>query len=129
MVFNHNKSIFIQIASLICKRVLDGIYLPDNRIPSVRELAVEVEVNPNTVMRSFERLQGEGIIYNKRGVGYFISPDAPEKIHLQRHDTFMKEELPEMFKEMALLNISIEDLIESYKVFLSNETNNKNENK
>ena len=80
MNYNTNQSIFVQIAERICDRVLSGDYQADARIPSVRELAVEMEVNPNTVMRSYERLQANGIIYNKIGIGYFISPDAEKEI-------------------------------------------------
>jgi len=130
MEFNNNQPIFIQIANLICRRVLNGTYKPDNRIPSVRELGVETEVNPNTVMRSYERLQNGGIIYNKRGIGYFISLDAPENIQKQRYAAFMHEELPVIFREMQLLGISIDDLIDSYKNYLSNELiSDKDENK
>lgn len=73
MNYNTNQSIFIQIAERICDRVLSGEYQEEARIPSVREMAVEMEVNPNTIMRTFERLQTHGIIYNKRGIGLFIS--------------------------------------------------------
>ena len=121
MEFNNNQPIFIQIANLICRRVLNGTYKPDNRIPSVRELGVETEVNPNTVMRSYERLQNEGVIYNKRGIGYFISSDAPENIQKQRYAAFMQEELPVIFREMQLLGINIDDLTNSYKDYLSNK--------
>lgn len=129
MKFANNKPIFIQIADLVCKRVLDGTYLPDERIPSVRELGVEVEVNPNTVMRSFERLQQTDIIYNKRGVGYFISPNAKEEIHIQRHSAFIREELPYLFREMDLLGISIEDLNQAYTNYLSKNKEDNHENK
>ncbi|WP_245832414.1 GntR family transcriptional regulator [Massilibacteroides vaginae] len=98
---------------------MDGTYLPDQRIPSVRELGVEVEVNPNTVMRSYERLQQMDIIYNKRGVGYFISPTAKDEIHKQRHAAFIREELPTLFKEMDLLGISIELLNRAYAEYSS----------
>ncbi|MDD4515699.1 GntR family transcriptional regulator [Massilibacteroides sp.] len=126
MNFNDNKPIFLQISDLICKRVLDEIYLPEERIPSVRELAVEVEVNPNTVMRSFERLQQNGIIYNKRGVGYFISSTAKAEIHKQRHATFLQEDLPELFKEMDLLGIGFENLHKAYTIYQSNKKNHEN---
>ncbi|MDL2282847.1 GntR family transcriptional regulator, partial [Parabacteroides sp. OttesenSCG-928-G06] len=66
MNYLNNQSIFLQIADRICDRVLSGEYKADQRIPSVRELAIEMEVNPNTVMRSYERLQANRIIYNKR---------------------------------------------------------------
>lgn len=127
MNFNNNKPIFIQIADLVCKRILDGTYLSDERIPSVRELAVEVEVNPNTVMRSFERLQQSEIIYNKRGVGYFVAASAKEEVLKQRQADFIQDDLPWLFKEMDLLGISFEKLEKAYSAFLSNKTNESHE--
>jgi DNA-binding transcriptional regulator YhcF (GntR family) len=119
MNYTTNLSIFLQIADRIADRVLSNEYLPDTRIPSVRELAVEMEVNPNTVMRSFEWLQNQGIIYNKRGIGYFVSADAREKIRDMRHHTFIDEVLPSVFKEMALLSISLDELSETYRNYIS----------
>lgn len=118
MNYNTNQSIFIQIADRICDRVLSGDYKSDSRIPSVRELAVEMEVNPNTVMRSFERLQQNEIIYNKRGIGYFISPEAEQKIRRMRHNQFVEEVLPTVFKEMHLLGINISELTNAYTLYL-----------
>lgn len=119
MNFNNNQSIFIQIADRVCDRVLGGEYQADARIPSVRELAVEMEVNPNTVMRSFERLQTKDIIYNKRGIGYFIAPDAEKKIREMRHNQFVEEVLPSVFKEMHLLEVNLSELIEAYNLYSS----------
>ena len=110
MNYNTNQSIFIQIAERICDRVLSGNYKADSRIPSVRALAVEMEVNPNTVMRSFERLQANDIIYNKRGIGYFVASDAEQKIREMRHNQFVEEVLPAVFKEMHLLDVGIDEL-------------------
>jgi len=117
MNFNSNQSIFIQIADRICDRVLSGEYKADERIPSVRELAVEMEVNPNTAMRSFERLQNYNIIYNKRGIGYFISGEANDKIRQMRQGQFVEEVLPSVFKEMQLLGIGFEELMKAYESF------------
>jgi DNA-binding transcriptional regulator YhcF (GntR family) len=125
MTYSPNQSIFIQIADRICDRVLNGAYQPDDRIPSVRELATEMEVNPNTVMRSFERLQNHGIIYNKRGIGYFISPDARSKIHEMRHSYFIDVALPSVFKEMALLDVSFDELTKTYTNYLSTPVQSK----
>ncbi|GHT36808.1 GntR family transcriptional regulator [Bacteroidia bacterium] len=115
-----HQSIFIQIADLACDRILSGEYQPDERIPSVRELAAEMEVNPNTAMRSIERLQQHGIIYNKRGLGYFVSPEAKQKIHEMRHANFIGEVLPSVFKEMILLDVSFNELAEAYNNYMSN---------
>lgn len=119
MNFNTNQSIFIQIADRVCDRVLSGEYQSDARIPSVRELAVEMEVNPNTVMRSFERLQANDIIYNKRGIGYFIASDAEKKIRKMRHNQFVDEVLPSVFKEMHLLGVNLSELTEAYHLYSS----------
>lgn len=121
MNYNTNQSIFIQIADRISDRVLSNEYIADQRIPSVRELAVEMEVNPNTVMRSFERLQSHNIIYNKRGVGYFISGEAKDKIRQMRKSRFMEETLPTVLKEMQLLEIDIEAFINAYNSFSRKE--------
>lgn len=117
MNYNSNQSIFIQIAERVCDRVLNGEYQADSRIPSVREMASEMEVNPNTVMRSFERLQGNGIIYNKRGIGYFISSEANAKIREMRHNQFIEEVLPAVFKEMHLLGVGLEELTKAYSSY------------
>jgi DNA-binding transcriptional regulator YhcF (GntR family) len=74
-------------------------------------------VNPNTAMRSFERLQNHNIIYNKRGIGYFISGEAHEKIRQMRQIQFMEEVLPSVFKEMQLLGIETKELIKAYESF------------
>lgn len=129
MNYSSNQAIFIQIADRICDRVLSGEYIADSRIPSVRELAVEMEVNPNTVMRSFERLQANEIIYNKRGIGYFISPQAESKIRQMRHNQFMEEVLPAVFKEMQLLEVEIEELTKAYTLYISTLKNEHHEKK
>lgn len=129
MNYNANQSIFIQIADRVCDRVLSGEYQADARIPSVRELSVEMEVNPNTVMRSFERLQANDIIYNKRGIGYFISPEAKSKILKMRHNQFIKEVLPAVFKEMHLLGVNMEELAEAYHQYSSTLNSDHNEKK
>ena len=79
-------------------------------MPSVRDVAVSLGVNPNTVMRSFDYLQQEGIIYNRRGVGYFASPDAKEKILAIQRREFLEEDLPIIKQKMRMLGIGIEEL-------------------
>lgn len=105
MEFNSNKAIYLQICDAICEQILGGLLLPDARIPSVREYGAEIGVNPNTVMRSYEKLTNEGIIYNKRGIGYFISADAREITLNQLRKEFMENELPKIVKRMKLLGI------------------------
>lgn len=129
MNYNTNQSIFVQIAERICDRVLSGDYQADARIPPVRELAVEMEVNPNTVMRSYERLQANGVIYNKRGIGYFISPDAEKEIRRMRHNQFVEEVLPSVFKEMHLLGVDLEELANAYNQYSTTINSDNHEKK
>lgn len=105
MEFNSNKSIYLQICDAICEQVLSGELAADARIPSVREYGAEIGVNPNTVMRSYEKLTGEGVIYNRRGIGYFISPDAREIVLKEQRREFIENELPQILKRMKLLGL------------------------
>ena len=107
MEFNSNKSIYLQICDAICEQILSGRLGPDERIPSVREYGAEIGVNPNTIMRSYEKLTADGIIYNKRGIGYFISPDAKETVLAAQRKEFMEEELPQILRRMKLLGIDL----------------------
>ncbi|MBR2976611.1 MAG: GntR family transcriptional regulator, partial [Alistipes sp.] len=74
----------------------------------VRELAAEVGVNPNTVMRSYEKLEGDGIIFNRRGIGFFVSEGAKGHIKELERQKFMEEELPKLQERLSLLDIAIE---------------------
>jgi GntR family transcriptional regulator len=119
MEFNNQQPIYLQIAELICEQILMKKFREDERIPSVREMAVQLEVNPNTVMRTFEFLQGKEIIANKRGVGYFVAPDGIEKATDFRKKEFIGDELPKLFKTAQLLNISFEELQKQYTEFMN----------
>ena len=107
-----------------CRDLLDACSLghearDDERIPSVRELAISIGVNPNTVARSYEFLQNSGVIYNKRGIGYFVAQDARELIIQTQKKEFLNEQLPNIIKKMKLLGITpdiIEDNFNNYKL-------------
>lgn len=105
MEFNNNRPIYLQICDAICEQILSGELRPDERIPSVREYGADIGVNPNTVMRSYEKLTGEGIIYNKRGIGYFISKNAKKIVLEAQRKDFIENELPAILKRMELLGI------------------------
>ena len=115
MEFNGNKSIYLQICDAICEQILSGTLRPDERIPSVREYGADIGVNPNTVMRSYEKLTGEGVIYNRRGIGYFISPGARDIILEAQRKEFLENELPEICRKMRLLGISEERFLDSLR--------------
>lgn len=115
-MFNDNKAIYLQMADRLCDDILAGRYRADERIPSVREYAVSLEVNTNTAVKAYEELSREGVIYNKRGLGYFVSQEAKTRIRRQRRNDFFKNLLPEVFRQMRLLGIDINELEEEWEV-------------
>ncbi|HAS46784.1 MAG TPA: GntR family transcriptional regulator [Microscillaceae bacterium] len=117
MDFNDNQPIYMQIADHFCENILLQKWQPGDRIPSVREMAVKVEVNPNTVMRTFNYLQEKGIIFNKRGIGYFVSEDGFERTRALRKQDFVTKELPIVFKAMQLLQLTVDDLLVYYQQY------------
>lgn len=111
MNFSNDKAIYIQIAERLCDEILAGKYKEDERIPSVREYAVLLEVNANTTVKSYDLLAGEGVIFNKRGLGYFVAVGAKKQIKKTRKKEFMKTRLPELARQMTLLDISIDEVM------------------
>ena len=110
MTFTNDKAIYLQMADRLCDEILAGTYKDDDRIPSVREYAVLLEVNTNTAVKAYDGLARANIIYNKRGLGYFVTPGARRQILKERKRQFMEERLPELFRQMRLLDIDIKDV-------------------
>ncbi len=110
MEFQRDQAIYLQIGELICEQIVTGQWPVGEKIPSVRELAISVEVNPNTVMRTYAYLQEQGIIQNKRGIGYFVAEEAPAQAQTFMKARFLSQDLPYLVKMMKLLKITFADL-------------------
>ncbi len=106
--FSEDRPIWRQIYELIAKHVLSGEWPEGERIVSVREMAAQLGVNPNTVMRSYERLEADGIIFNRRGIGFFVAEDARERLRTIMREKFMTEELPKLREQLLLLGLIVE---------------------
>jgi len=117
MQFSETQSIYLQIADYVCEKVLLKEWKPGERIPSVRELAVQLEVNPNTVMRTYEFLQQQEVIFNQRGIGFFISSNAVELATRYRKQVFIEKELPQVFRSLFLLGMTPEELKPGYEQY------------
>ncbi|MFP4302534.1 MAG: GntR family transcriptional regulator [Spirochaetaceae bacterium] len=117
MQFERATSIYQQITEYVYFQVLRGKWRPKERIPSVRELAVELEVNPNTVLRSYNVLQEEGVIYNRRGIGYFVAEDGVDAAREKKLDQLRQRELPDLFRRLRLVGFTKEELVRSYEAF------------
>lgn len=110
MEFDSNKPIYLQIIDNICDRILSGELNAEDRILSVRELGAEVGVNPNTVARSYEKMTDAGIIYTKRGLGYFVAPGAKDAVLSTTRKEFMENDVPQFLRKMELLGIKKEEI-------------------
>jgi GntR family transcriptional regulator len=110
MQFRESQPIYLQIADFVCEKILLREWPPGERIPSVRELAVQLEVNPNTVMRTYEFLQQKNVIFNQRGIGFFAAQDAVGQATQYRKEVFIEKDLPQVFRSLFLLGMDPEEL-------------------
>ena len=112
MEFSEPRGIYLQIADQLRDRILEGEWQAGERIPSIRELAVELGVNPNTVTRSYQTLLDWGIVANQRGRGYFVSDEATQRALAAMRKEFVRDELPKVIRAMQMLDIGMDELAE-----------------
>ena len=124
MDFREQQAIYLQIADYVSENILLKKWPPGQRMISIRDLAVTIEVNPNTVQRSYDFLQQKGIISNRRGIGYFVEEDAEKKIRAYRRELFMANDLPHLFKNLFLLDIPMKDVEAKYKKYIEKHFKN-----
>ena len=119
--FKATKGIFQQIADNLCHRILEGKLPPGERVPSVRDLAVEFEVNRNTLLRTYSILEEAGVIVNKRGIGFFVAENASEIIRNNEKKEFFSADLPEFIRKVQLLKLTETDLSELLTIIKNNQ--------
>ena len=120
--YRENQAIYLQIADQFVENILQRKWNTVDKIPSIRDTAVAFEVNPNTTLRTFNFLQDKGIIFNKRGLGYFIADEGYTLTRGIKKEQFVEQELPALFRSMELLGISFSELEKYYLKF--NQNNN-----
>ncbi|EHL19207.1 GntR family transcriptional regulator [Peptoanaerobacter stomatis] len=106
--------IYEQIINSIKQMSISGVLLPNEKLPSVRELAKDMTINPNTIQKAYQELERQGIIYIKRGQGTFINPDIKAK-NKEEKMANLKEIISNIVVESIYLGISKEELIEIIK--------------
>lgn len=126
---DNGQAIYLQIAEYVCNKILLRQWLPEEKIPSVRELAVQISVNPNTVARGYEFLKNNGIIIDKRGIGYFVEKRGLEQAKKFRQEDFFQNELPVFFNTLYTLGIELNDLHQKFEDFKQQINQKENENK
>ncbi|MBQ6690719.1 MAG: GntR family transcriptional regulator [Rikenellaceae bacterium] len=121
MQFDNTQPIWAQIYELLLTHIADGEWCEEERVASVRELGATLAVNPNTVMRAYERATDEQLIYNRRGIGYFVSVGARERAATLLRERFEREQLPSIFRSMQRVGITAEEFVSLYKNYQENE--------
>jgi GntR family transcriptional regulator len=129
MNFKDTKAIYLQIADRICDEILFECYREEERIPSVREYAAIVEVNANTVMRTYDYLQQSDVIFNKRGIGYFVSSGARQLIRKLRKESFLNDEVNNFFQQIYTLDIPMEKIVGMYDHFIEKQNKERSKKK
>ena len=114
MNFKEGLPIYMQIAERLSDEVLAGVYPPEERVPGVREYSANLGVNVNTIVKAFDVLSQQGVIAARRGMGYYVTADAPQRILSERKQQFRHQVLPELFRQMQLLGVSIDELVDAY---------------
>lgn len=112
MEYNEHKPIYLQNVDLMQENILRGDWREEERIPSVREMGAMVGVNPNTIVRSYQLLESQEIIYNKRGLGYFVKEGALARIKDNVKNEFIANELPQFKAKARMLGITKDELVE-----------------
>lgn len=113
--FDSNRPIYLQIKETIENDILNGKLAPDDQIPSNSQLVSHYNINPVTVMKGINLLVDEGIIYKKRGLGMYVSNDAPKKLRQRFSQSFYDEHvvpLVALAKPLRLTKQDIQDMLE-----------------
>jgi len=110
MRFSSERPIFSQIAELLAEDVLSGRLGQGARLPSARELAASLGVNPNTAARALQALADDGVARCERGTGYFVADGGRDVALGGRRRRFLEEELPRLWKGMDELGLGLDDL-------------------
>lgn len=118
MNFREGQPIYVQIAERLMDEILADRYKADERVPGVREYSVLLQVNVNTTVKAFDILAQRGIIYNRRGLGSFVAPEAKDIIHSARREDFLKQQLPDLARNMLQLDISLDTVTARLKKLL-----------
>ena len=118
MNFKEGLTIYAQMAERLSDEILQGKYAADEKIPGVRVYSALLELNVNTAIKAYDLLSSRGIIYNRRGLGYFVSPNAREIILQARREEFMQDVLPDFLRRMHQLGVSIETVEAAYRDYL-----------
>lgn len=108
--FNSTQAVFIQIANRLRTDIIIGKYQPDEQLPTVRQLATEAAVNPNTVQKALQLLEDEGLLYTRATVGRFITPNV--SVLSEARESLRRETVRAWLLQARELDISVNQMID-----------------
>lgn len=118
--FQENGTIYQQLTEYGIDQVLAREWAEGERVPSVRSLAAEAGVNPNTVMQAYRLLEERGIIVSQRGRGFSVAENGFTIATKLRRQDFIESTIPRLSQDLQLLSISSEELIKLLNNFQNN---------
>lgn len=110
--WNETQPIFLQIRQRLIDMILNGHVPEGEALPSVRQAATELEVNPLTVTKAFQSLVDLGVVEKKRGLGMYVTQGAREQLLAHERENFLKQEWPRVKKQIEALGLDIKDLLD-----------------
>jgi GntR family transcriptional regulator len=110
-VFDERSPIYQQIAEQIKGQIVSGELRPDEQVMSTNQYAAFYRINPATAAKGFHQLVEEGVLYKKRGIGMFVSPDAYEQLRARRRERFFADVVDPMVSEARLIGISLHEVV------------------
>ena len=110
-MFDDRSPIYLQIAEGIKNDVLSGSLKEDDQVMSTNQYAAFYQINPATAAKGFAQLVDEGVLYKKRGIGMFVSPQARDKLRSERRERFFAEVVEPMLSEARMIGVPIEEII------------------
>jgi DNA-binding transcriptional regulator YhcF (GntR family) len=110
-VFDDRSPIYLQIADKIKEDILSGALGEDEQVMSTNQYASFYRINPATAAKGFQQLVEEGVLYKRRGIGMFVSPDARDKLRAERRERFFEQVVDAMIAEARVIGISLDEIV------------------
>lgn len=110
-MFDDRSPIYVQIAEQIMTDIVSGALREDEQVMSTNQYATFYRINPATAAKGFQALVDDGVLYKKRGIGMFVSPDARELLRSRRRDSFFTAVVDPMIAEATAIGIPLADVV------------------
>jgi len=116
-VFDERSPIYLQIAEQIKNDIVSGALAEDEQVMSTNQYAAFYRINPATAAKGFAQLVDEGVLYKKRGIGMFVSPNARELLRSGRQEGFFTDVVDPMIREAKVIGVPLRDIVQHIRKY------------